>query len=160
MDMRPQNIPQTAITTPFGTYTFNYSYFGLRNAGTTFQVLMDGILGELSFCVGYVGDILIFSSSQEEHLQHLQIVLDRLQQNGLIVRYDKCTFGAEEEELLVHNLSTNGVAPLKAKVAAVRQFPTPSIVKVFQEFLGMVNFYLCFLSGITAVLAHLYSALK
>lgn len=158
--MYPEDIPKTAITTPFGTYTFNYSCFGLRNAGATFQRLMDGILGELPFCVCYIDDILIFSSSKEEHLQHLQTVLDRLQQNGLVVRYDKCTFGAQEVEFLGHKLSANGVAPLPDKVSAVRQFPTPSTVKALQEFLGMINFYHRFLPGIASVLAPLYSSLK
>ena len=56
-----EDIPKMAIITPFGTYTLNYSCFGLRNSGTTFQCLMDGILGDLTFCFCYVDDILIFS---------------------------------------------------------------------------------------------------
>ena len=60
--MHAEDIPKTAITTPFGTFTFNYSCFGLRNAGATFQRLMDGILGDFPFCVCYVDDILVFSS--------------------------------------------------------------------------------------------------
>ena len=158
--MYPEDIPKTAITTPFGTYTFNYSCFGLRNAGATFQRLMDGILGDLPFCVCYVDDILVFSSSQDEHLQHLKAVLERLQRNGLVVRYDKCTFGVQEVDFLGHHLSSAGVSPLPAKVSAVRHFPTPSTVKALQEFLGMINFYHRFLPGIAASLAPLYTALN
>ena len=72
--MHPDDIPKTAVTTPFGTFTFNYSCFGLRNAGATFQRMMDGILGDLSFCVCYIDDILIFSSSKEEHVRHTFVV--------------------------------------------------------------------------------------
>ena len=61
------DIPKTAIITPFGSYTFNYSCFGLRNSGATFQRLMDNILGDLQFCVCYVDDILIYSSNLEQH---------------------------------------------------------------------------------------------
>ncbi|XP_068250323.1 uncharacterized protein [Palaemon carinicauda] len=68
----------------------------LINAEATFQRLIDGILVVLPFCVCYVDDILVFSSSKEEHLRHLCIVLNCLQQNGLVVRYDKCTFDAIE----------------------------------------------------------------
>ncbi|ROT64517.1 hypothetical protein C7M84_017545 [Penaeus vannamei] len=66
----PEDIPKTAVITPFGTYTFNFSTFGLRNSGATFQRMMDGILGDLPFCACYVDDILIFSGDPNEHLQH------------------------------------------------------------------------------------------
>lgn len=158
--MHKEDIPKTAITTPFGTYTFNYSCFGLRNAGATFQRLMDGILGDLPYCVCYVDDILVFSSSKADHLHHLQVVLDRLQQNGLVVKYDKCIFGTQEVEFLGHYLSSKGVAPLPNKVAAVKEFPTPSTVKGLQEFLGMVNFYHRFIPHVAATLAPLYQVLQ
>ena len=77
--MHPEDIPKTAIVTPFGTYTFNYSCFGLINAGATFQRLMDGILGDLPFCVCYVDDVLVFSHTRK---QHLKAILERLGENG------------------------------------------------------------------------------
>lgn len=154
------DIPKTAVTTPFGNFTFNYSCFGLRNAGATFQRMMDGILGELSFCVCYIDDILIYSSSEQEHLQHLSTVLDRLQRNGLIVRYDKCVFGVAEVDFLGHRLSPAGVSPLPDKVAAIKKFPTPTTVKALQEFVGLVNYYHRFLPGIASIMAPLYGALS
>ncbi|XP_066984720.1 uncharacterized protein [Macrobrachium rosenbergii] len=63
----PEDIPKTVIITPFGSYVSAYSIFGLRNAGATFQRLMDSILGDLNFCVCYIDDILIFSRSHKEH---------------------------------------------------------------------------------------------
>ena len=97
--MHPEDIPKTAIVTPFGTYTFNYSCFGLKNARATFQRLMDDILGDLPFCVCYVDNVLVFSNSRK---QHLKVVLERLSENGLIAREDKCIFGASEVEFLGH----------------------------------------------------------
>ena len=139
--MHPGDIPKTAVTTPFGSFTFNYSCFGLRNAGATFQRMMDGILGDLPFCVCYIDDILIYSSDSQQHLQHIATVLDRLQQNGMVVRYNKCVFGARQVEFLGHHLTSAGVSPLPGKVTAIKRFPTPFTVKALQEFVGLVNYY-------------------
>ena len=155
-----EDIPKTAITTPFGTYTFNYSCFGLRNAGATFQRMMDGILGDLPFCAFYVDDILLFSTSREQHMEHLHIVLNRLQENGLVVRFDKCIFGVQEVDFLGHHLSSKGVAPLPSRISAIKDFPTPTTVKSLQEFIGMVNYYHRFLPDIAAILSPLYLVLK
>ena len=87
-----EDVEKTAIITPFGTYVFYFSTFGLRNSGATFQRLMDSIFGDLPFCVVYVDDILVFSKSHEEHALHLRSVLKLLDNNGLVVRPDKCVF--------------------------------------------------------------------
>ena len=94
--MNKEDIPKTAVTTPFGTYTFNYSCFGLKNAGATFQRLMDNILGDLPFCVCYVDDVLIFSKTHSEHLKHLRMVLERLKNNSMLVKPNKCGSGQNE----------------------------------------------------------------
>ncbi|XP_068235538.1 uncharacterized protein [Palaemon carinicauda] len=104
----PEDIPKTAIVTPFGSYTFAYSTFGVRNAWATFKRLMDSILGDLPFCVCYVDDILIFSRTKEENRRHVRAVLKRLQENGLVERFDKCTFGAEGVHFLGHRVSSSG----------------------------------------------------
>ena len=158
--MHPEDIPKTAIVTPFGTYTFNYSCFGLKNAGATFQRLMDNILGDLPFCVCYVDDVLVFSNSGKQHLQHLKVVLESLSENGLIAREDKCIFGASEVEFLGHAISRLGVTPLQEKVEAIQGFPKPSTVRGLQEFLGLVTFYHRFLPSIASKLAPLNELLK
>ena len=158
--MNPADIPKTAITTPFGTYTFNFSCFGLRNAGATFQRMMDDLLGDLPFCVAYIDDILIFSSSPEEHLLHLRTVLQRLQDAGLVLRHDKCTFGAKEVDFLGHRLSAKGVLPLPSKVSAVKSFPVPTTVKALQEFIGMINYYHRFVPNLASIMTPLYEVLK
>ena len=154
------DIPKTAIITPFGTFTFNYSCFGLRNAGATFQRLMDTILGDLPFCICYVDDILIFSKSHDEHMQHLKIVLNKLKENGLIVQKSKCEFGLSKVSFLGHSISSKGVEPLPDKVHAVNNFPKPTTIKKLQEYIGMINFYHRFLPNIAQTLSPLYSLLK
>ena len=157
--VHPDDIPKTAIITPFGTYVFSYSTFGLRNSGATFQRLMDGILGNLPFCACYVDDILIFSRTEAEHLEHVRTVLQLLRDNGLVVRRDKCMFGVPRVEFLGHEISASGVRPLSSKVEAVQQFPPPTTIKGLQEFVGMVNYYHRFLPGIAKTMAPLYDAL-
>lgn len=156
----PEDIPKTAVITPFGSYTFNYSTFGLRNSGATFQRLMDGILGDLPFCACYVDDILVFSRNTEEHIKHLQTVLQRLLDNGLVVRQDKCHFGVTSVEFLGHLISPAGVSPLPDKVNAVVKFPPPTTIKGLQEFVGMVNYYHRFLPKIAKVMEPLYKSLS
>ena len=158
--MNEEDIKKTAICTPFGTYTFNYSCFGLRNSGATFQRLMDDILGDLPFCVVYIDDILIFSSSRKQHFKHLRKILQRLTDNGLIVRYDKCVFGASSVEFLGHSISAQGVTPVTSKIDAIQQFPQPTTVKQVQEFCGMINFYHRFLPHIAETMTPLYNAIK
>ena len=141
MPVHPDDVEKTAIITPFGTYVFFFSTFGLRNSGATFQRLMDSIFCDVPFCVVFVDDILIFSKSCEDHVVHLRVVLQLLRDNGLIVRPDKCVFGAEAVDFLGHRVSAAGVSPLASKVAAVREFPRPESIKSLQVFLGMVNWY-------------------
>ena len=158
--MNPTDIPKTAIATPFGTYTFNYSCFGLRNSGSTFQRLMDEILGDMPFCACYVDDILIFSKTKEKHLQHLRTVLERLSSHGLIVRFDKCRFGQQKVDFLGHTITKQGMTPLLKKVEAILSFPKPETIKKLQQFTGMVNYYHRFLPGIAQILSPLYNALS
>jgi len=81
--MAEEDICKTAIITPFGMFEFLHLPFGLRNAGNTFQRMMDSILGDLPYCFTYVDDILVFSSSLEEHVEHLHQVLLLCRQHGL-----------------------------------------------------------------------------
>ncbi|XP_066966226.1 uncharacterized protein [Macrobrachium rosenbergii] len=86
--------------------------------------------------------------SPKEHLQHIRMAMQCLQENGLVVRFDKCTFGVEKADFLGHKISLEGIRPLASKVAADTRFPTPTSVKAVQEFLGMVNYYRRFIPGL------------
>ena len=158
--MAPKDIPKTAVTTPFGTYTFNYSCFGLKNAGATFQRTMDMILGDLPFCTVYIDDILVFSRTVKKHLEHLRIILQRLRDHGFVLHPQKCVMAQEEVEFLGHSISSEGVKPTQNKVEAINKFPVPQNIKSLQEFIGMVTYYHRFLPGIAHTLAPLHGALK
>ena len=154
--VNPEDEPKTAITTPFGTYVFHYSTFGLRNSGATFQRMMDQIFGHLPYCRVYIDDILVASENHREHREHLQSVLELLRKNGLVIRRDKCAFGASTVEFLGHNISGDGIRPLPSKVDAINRFPRPTTVKQLQEFLGMINYYHRFIPNAAGILTPLY----
>ena len=154
------DIPKTAVITPFGTFTFNYTCFGLRNAGATFQRLMDSIMGDLPCVIIYVDDILIFSPSFRQHIADVRAVLQRLRDNGLLAKPSKCEWAQERMEFLGHTIDAKGITPLPQKVAAVEKFPAPTTVKALQEFAGIVNYYHRFLPNAAEVMAPLYEALK
>ena len=135
------SIPKTAITTPFGLFEFVRMPFRLRNAAQTFQRFIDEVLRDLHFSYAYIDDVLIASSTPEEHKQHLKLVFDRFRQFGVIVNPTKCELGVSELTFLGHYLNSEGVRPLQDKVKAIQDFPQPTTQCKLREFLGLVNFY-------------------
>ena len=100
----PEDIHKTAITTPFGLFEFMRMPFGLRNAAQTFQRFMDDILRGLNFCYDYVDDLLIASSTAEEHLHHFRLVLQQLNDHGILINVNKSLFGVLELDFLGHHV--------------------------------------------------------
>lgn len=139
--VNPDDIPKTAITTPFGLYEFPYMTFGLRNAAQTFQRFIDEVLLGLDFCYGYIDDLLVFSASPQQHKEHLRQLFDRLKQYGILVNTAKCILGQPEVKFLGYSVSASGTKPLETKVQAIQEFPIPKTVKELRRFLGMLNFY-------------------
>lgn len=154
------DIPKTAITTPFGLFEFPFMTFGLRNAGQTFQRFIDEVLKGLDFCFGYVDDILVFSRNESEHLEHLEILFKRLSEFGVLINSSKCHFGQEEVTFLGYKVSSAGIQPIPEKVQAISDFPAPKTVKELRRFLGMTNFYRRFLPGAAQIQGSLNALLS
>ena len=155
--------PKTAITTPFGLYQFRRMPFGLRNAGATFQRLMDSIFQEFDFVFVYLDDVLIASKSKEEHRRHLSLFFDRLEKHGLFLQASKCQFGVEELEFLGHLVNKEGIKTVPKKVEAIRDYPEPigakDPVQAMERFLGMYVFYHRFVPNAAELLRPLYDAM-
>ncbi|XP_063635186.1 uncharacterized protein LOC134805926 [Cydia splendana] len=150
------DIPKTAITTPFGLFEFPYMTFGLRNAAQTFQRFLDEVLKGLDFCFGYIDDIIVYSESETQHQQHLRQLFRRLQDFGMLINTAKCVFGQSKVTFLGHAVSAQGISPLESKVQAVQEFPVPRNTKELRRFLGMMNFYRRFIPGAAAIQAPLH----
>jgi len=117
------DVPKTAFVTPFEHFEYLVVPFGLTNAPSTFQTLMNSLLGHLPFVCVYLADILIFSKDEKQHLEHLRQVLSILRQNTLIAKLGKCKFFQSSVEFLGHFISHDGVRPSPDKVSAVATWP-------------------------------------
>ena len=153
------DIGKTAVITPFGLFIFPRCPFGLKNAGQDFQRMMDAILGDLPYCFVYLDDILVFSSSREEHMEHLKQVFELLAENGLVVNRAKCVLGVTELDFLGFHVNKDGIVPLPDKVEAIRATKSPTTIKELQRFLGMVGYYRRNIRSASGHLDHLFEAL-
>ena len=133
---------KTAFVTPFGKWEFNMVPFCLAQALTYFQVLISEVLKGLShFPIAYLDDIIIFSKTKEEHLQHLEIIFQRLREAGLKLKWSKCSFMKLHIEYLGHLISENSIEPMPDKLSAIKEMPAPRSPKEIKQFLGLVGYY-------------------
>ncbi len=140
-----EDIPKTAIATPFGLWEFLFMAFGLRNAAQALQRLKDNILMGLDYVFSFLDDDGVFSKSREQHWTHLRALFAILAANGLVLNLEKCVFAVSELDFLGHRISAAGVAPLRDNAQVILDFPKPTNCKAMQRFLGMINFYRRFL---------------
>ena len=159
--MERESQEKTAFVTTQGLYEFRVMPFGLCNAPATFQRLMQKILaglgGDTPFCDVYIDDIIVFSSNLRDHISHLEQVFSRLRRAGLKLHLGKCQFGCPEVLYLGHIISAAGVAPNPEKVAAVRDFPTPTSVQTVRQFLGLASYYRRFIRNFAKIASPLHA---
>ena len=140
--MAEESKDKTAFTTPFGLFEFQVMPFGLHSAPATFQRMINHVLRECwSFARSYLDDIVVFSNSWEEHLNHLCQVLECLQKAQLTVNMSKCQFGKIEVHYLGHVIGGGTVKPDPQKLEAVDNYPVPATKKEVRAFLGLSGYY-------------------
>lgn len=144
----------------------NFSYtrlpFGLCISGAEFQKAMDRVLGHLTreFVTIYVDDILITSSSLEEHYEHIHTVLAKFMEHNVTVNLDKCQFFKSEARFLGHIISNQGVKMDKSKIETVKNFKAPNNKKELQSFLGFINFYRRFIDKFAHIIEPLIELVR
>jgi hypothetical protein len=147
--VKTEDIPKTAFRTRYGHYEYSVMPFGVTNAPGVFMEYMNRIFHSFldRFVVVFIDDILIYSKSEEEHEEHLRIVLQVLKEKKLYVKLSKCEFWMREVSFLGHIISSGGIAVDPAKVDAVSQWGTPESVSEIKSFLGLAGYYRRFIEG-------------
>jgi hypothetical protein len=150
---------KTAFRCQYGLYEYRVMPFGLCNAPAVFQALMTEIFRDLlDVCVIiYLDDILVFSNSERDHINHVKQVLSRLSENRLFAKLEKCQFHVESVEFLGYIISTSGISMDPSKVGVIRNWPRPQNVRDVQSFLGFANFYRRFIAQFSKIAAPLTS---
>jgi hypothetical protein len=162
MKIRPSDIPKTAFTTRYGLYEYTVMSFGLTNAPAYFMYLMNKIFMEYldKFVVVFIDDILIYSKNEEEHEEHLRLVLQKLGEHELYAKFSKCEFWLKEVAFLGHIITNRGIAVDPSKVSDVLKWEPPRTVFEIRSFLGLAGYYRRFIEGFSKIVNPLTTLLK
>eukprot|EP00253_Pinus_taeda_P029852 PITA_29852 len=160
--VHPDDQENTGFTTPWGTFMYSKMPFGLMNVGSTFQRAMDiAFVGEKDkFVLVYLDDITIYSSSHQDHLQHLKKVFLKCRRFGISVNPKKSQFALEEGKLLGHIVSTAGVKIDPERVKEIQTLSVPRSKKDIQSFFGKIDFVRRFIPNFAKLVKHITSMLK
>ena len=157
--MAKESKQYTAFTLgSMGLYECESMPFGLCNAPPTFQRLMQNCLGELNltYCLIYLDDVIVFSDTPDEHLRRMRVVFDCLCEHGLKLKPSKCEVFKSEINYLAHHVSGKGVLPLKKNLESIAQCPPPDTYTKVKSFVGLVGHYRPFIKGFAKIAAPLY----
>ena len=154
--------PKTTCVTRYGSYEFLVMPFGLTNAAATFCTLMNKIFHPFldKFMVVYLDDIVIYSNTLEEHVDHLWLVSRLLRQNKLYLKKEKCSFSLREVGFQGHCIKDGKLMMDESKIKAIQEWDPPTKVPELRSFLGLVNYYRRFIKGYSSRAAPLTDLLK
>ncbi len=148
---------KTTFRTRYGHFEYNVMPFGLTNASAIFQHLMNDVFREFldDFVVCYLDDILVFSKNEEEHINHVRLVLEKLRTVGLYIKLGKCVFHQPQVEFLGYIILGEGLSMDPKKIRTVTKWKKPATVQNIQCFFGFPNFYQIFIRNYSKIVAPL-----
>jgi hypothetical protein len=153
LKVRESDIPKTAFTTRYGLFEHTVMSFGLTNAPTYFMNLMNKVFMKFldKFVVVFIDDILVYSKTEEEHAEHLRLVLGTLREHQLYAKFSKCEFWLKEVGFLGHVLSAGGVSVDPSKIASIMERRAPTNPTKVRAFLGLAGYYQKFVEGFSSI---------
>jgi hypothetical protein len=153
---------KTAFRTVNNTYCYKRMPYGLKCSGFTFQQAMNIILSKVlgNFALAYIDDIVIYSKTFKEHVNHLKEVLELLIEGGVRLSLGKCVFAHNSIDYLGFHVSGKGSSPLKSKTISISKFPIPKTQKNVRQFLATVGFYRHFIKNFAKIAVPLSELLK
>lgn len=162
IEMNSRDIQKTAFTVEGGHYEYIRMPFGLKNAPSTFQRVMDSVLKDCigKICLVYLDDIIIYSTSLQEHLGNIREIFERLRKANFKIQLDKSEFMKKELAFLGHIVTTGGIKPNPDKIQAIKCFPIPKTQKEIKSFLGLLGYYRKFIKDFAKLVKPLTVCLK
>ena len=162
LKIRQKDIPKTAFTMRYGLYEYTVMSFGLTNAPAYFMSMMNKVFMEYlhKFVVVFIDDIMVYSKNEEEHKEHLWLVLEKLREHQLYAKFSKCEFWLKEVEFLGHVISGEGIAVDPSKVQSVTEWLAPTSVSEIRNFLGLAGYYQRFIENFSKIAKPMTELLK
>ncbi|QBP37036.1 putative RdRP [Lampyris noctiluca errantivirus 1] len=162
IEVDKKDIQKTAFSTETGHYEFLRMPFGLKNAPSTFQRLMNYVLREYigKICLVYLDDIIILGTSLQEHSENIRKVFQKLRENNLKIQIDKSEFFRKEVAYLGHIVSREGVKPNPDKIEAIKNYTLPKTTKEIKGFLGLLGYYRRFIPNFSKITKPFTTCLK
>jgi hypothetical protein len=153
LKIRECDIPKTAFVLRYGLYEYMVMSFGLINALAYFMYLMNKVFMEYldKFVMVFIDDMLVYSRSEEEHEEHLRLVLQKLQDHRLYAKLSKYEFWLKQVAFLGHIISKGGIYVDPSKVQDVLSWNAPMSVSDIQSFLGLAGYYRRFIEGFSKI---------
>jgi len=147
--IKDEDINKTTFRTRYRHYEFVVILFGLTNAPTTFMCLMNSIFNQHldKFLLVFIDDILVYSKTEEEHEEHLKIVLQTLRKHKLYAKFDKCDFYQKKIQYWGHMISEEGIAVDPEKIKTIMKWPIPKDVADIRSFMGNTGYCWIFIEG-------------
>ncbi|KAK8647250.1 hypothetical protein V6N13_120998 [Hibiscus sabdariffa] len=160
--VKDSDVAKTAIRTRYGHYEFLVMPFGLTNALAAFMDMMSLVFRPYldQFVVVFIDDILIYSRSEAEHVEHLRIVLQALRDHRLYAKLSKCEFWLKKVTFLGHVVSAEGIQVDPSKIEAIVSWKQPKNVSEIRSFLGLAGYYRRFVEGFSIIAAPLTKLLR
>ena len=153
--VKEEDVPKTAFRTRYGHFEFLVMPFGLTDTPAAFMDLMNRVFKRYldKFVIVFIDDILVYSASEEEHYEHLSIVLSTLRDHKLYAKLSKCEFWLREVKFLGHQVTEEGVSVDPSKIETVKAWQRPKSVFEVRSFLGLAGYYRKFVKDFSRLAA-------